>query len=70
MRIIMCQMQNRQGKFDGFVSSTFPYILILQEINRSYNREQSFRFILLDFLQPFFVFSTPRITSYESLTLA
>ena len=25
----MCQMQDRQGKFDGYVSCTFPYLLIL-----------------------------------------
>ena len=29
----MCQMQDRQGKFDGYVSCTFPYLLILQKIS-------------------------------------
>ena len=29
----MCQVQDRQGKFDGYVSCTFPYLAILQEIS-------------------------------------
>ena len=29
----MCRMQDRQEKFDGYVSCTFPYLSILQEIS-------------------------------------